>query len=310
MIYVFLGKEINILKSKMDSLISELGINNIIKFDYGDINFIDIINEVNYVDLFNEKKLIIVSSFSFKKLKENDEKNFMNYIDHMNDNVIILNCIDDSLDKRKSLISKIYDKCKVVECVKLKYGELVEYASNMFKEAKISATEKQIKKIISLCENDTDRVINEIKKVILYKSGSDMLLDIDIDECVKQSTDRELFRLVDAVVDKKIAESFEAYNTLIELKVDPSQIVSVIADRFRLMLQIKVLSKSNSMKAIGYKFGYENRMWALEGIYEQTSKYSENEIASKIEELHEVDINVKGGSDARNEAVEQFLINL
>ena len=66
MIYVFLGKEINILKSKMDSLINELGINNIIKFDYGDINFIDIINEVNYVDLFNEKKLIIVSSFSFK----------------------------------------------------------------------------------------------------------------------------------------------------------------------------------------------------------------------------------------------------
>ena len=61
MIYVFLGNEINIIKKKIDSLIDELKIDNIIKYDYDSVSIDDILNEVNYVDLFNEKKLLIVS---------------------------------------------------------------------------------------------------------------------------------------------------------------------------------------------------------------------------------------------------------
>ena len=68
MIYVFLGNEINLLKRRIDDLKRELNINNIIEYDFDDSNIIDILNEANYVDLFNEKKLIIVSNFSFKKI--------------------------------------------------------------------------------------------------------------------------------------------------------------------------------------------------------------------------------------------------
>ena len=67
MIFVFLGNEINIIKRKIDSLIDELKINNIIKYDYDSVSIEDILNEINYVDLFNEKKLLIVSNFTFKK---------------------------------------------------------------------------------------------------------------------------------------------------------------------------------------------------------------------------------------------------
>ena len=93
MIYVFLGSEVNLLKRKIDDLIKESSINNIINYDYDEYNIIDILNEVNYVDLFNDKKLIIVSNFSFKKMKEKDEKEFIKYIDNMNDNVIVFKCI-------------------------------------------------------------------------------------------------------------------------------------------------------------------------------------------------------------------------
>ena len=72
MIYVFLGNEINIIKKKIDSLIDELKIDNIIKYDYDSVSIDDILNEVNYVDLFNEKKLLIVSNFTFKKMKDKE----------------------------------------------------------------------------------------------------------------------------------------------------------------------------------------------------------------------------------------------
>ena len=34
MIYVFVGDQVNIIKEKLDNLINELGISNIIKYDY------------------------------------------------------------------------------------------------------------------------------------------------------------------------------------------------------------------------------------------------------------------------------------
>ena len=77
MIYVFLGNEINIIKRKIDVLVDELKIDNIIKYDYDSVSMDDILNEINYVDLFNEKKLLIVSNFTFKKKIK--AKNFLNF---------------------------------------------------------------------------------------------------------------------------------------------------------------------------------------------------------------------------------------
>ena len=48
MIYVFLGNEINIIKKKIDSLVDELKIDNIIKYDYDSVSIEDILNEINF----------------------------------------------------------------------------------------------------------------------------------------------------------------------------------------------------------------------------------------------------------------------
>ena len=53
MIYVFIGSQINILKDQVNKLVSKLNISNIINYDFDEIDFIDILNELNYVDLFN-----------------------------------------------------------------------------------------------------------------------------------------------------------------------------------------------------------------------------------------------------------------
>ena len=104
MIYVYLGNEVNIIKMKINDLISSLDIKNIINYDYSNTSIKEILEEVCYVDLFNEKKLIIVSSFTFKKMKDKDKESFMKYIDNMNDNVIIFKCIDEKLDSKDNLI--------------------------------------------------------------------------------------------------------------------------------------------------------------------------------------------------------------
>ena len=50
MIYVYLGNEINILKMKINELISSLDIKNIIEYDYNNTSIREILEEVCYVE--------------------------------------------------------------------------------------------------------------------------------------------------------------------------------------------------------------------------------------------------------------------
>ena len=134
MIYVYLGNEINILKMRINELISSLDIKNIIEYDYSNTSINEILEEVCYIDLFNEKKLIIVSSFTFKKMKDKEKESLKKYIDNMNENVIIFKCIDEKLDSKDSLIKKLKEKCKVVEIVKMDYKATHEFITKILKD--------------------------------------------------------------------------------------------------------------------------------------------------------------------------------
>ena len=242
MIYVFLGVDFNVVKKKIDELISKLNINNIIKYDFSETNIRDILDEVNYIDLFNEQKLVIVSNFSFKKLKDKDEELLKRYIENMNDNVIILRCIDESLDERKSIIKLLKSNCKVEEVKKLDYKELHEYVTNMLKENNINANYNQVKKILDLCEYNTDYTISEVEKLILYKYGQNELYDKDIDEVITKSTEKEIFSFTENVLKKDVAASLKSYNILMsKKKMDEILLIDSLEKQFRLLFQTKEL---------------------------------------------------------------------
>ena len=241
MIYVFLGKDYNIVNDRINSLINSLNINNIIKYDFNETSIKEIIEEVNYIDLFNEKKLIIVSYFSFKKIKTNEEEILLKYIDHLNENVIIFKCIDESLDERKKVIKKLREKCKVEEIKKLDYKDLNEYVSNLLKENNIKFTFNQVKKILDLCNYNVDYTINEVNKLLIYKYNETELYDKDIDDIISKNNEKEMFTFIENVLKKNIGESIKSYKTLVSSNIDEIIIIDSLAKQFRLLFQIKDL---------------------------------------------------------------------
>ena len=248
MIYVFLGNDFNIVKKNMDELVSSLNINNIIKYDFTESSMSEILNEVNYVDLFNEKKLIIVSNFSLKKLKEKDEIMLDNYISNMNDNVIIFRLIDDSLDDRKTITKTLKSKCKVIECKHLDYKNLYDYVATMFKENKINITYNQVKKILDLCEYNVDYTINEVEKLLIYKINDKTVTDKDIDDVISRNREKEMFTLIENVLSKNIALSIESFKVLVSGKTESVVVLDNLSKQFRLLYQTKILSKSMKVK--------------------------------------------------------------
>lgn len=308
MIYVFLGNEINLLKRRIDGLKCELNINNIIEYDFDDSNIIDILNEANYVDLFNEKKLIIVSNFSFKKVKDAYEKELLRYIDNMNDNVIILKCIDESLDERKNITKKLREKCKVEEIKKMDYKELHEYITNMFVSNNKKITYNQVKEILNRCEYNDDLAINETEKLLLYKLGEDVITDDDIDKVVSKSSEKEIFTLSDAVMKKNLKQIFSSYNILIRSGIEPVVLIDNLARQFRTLYQVKILCKTMDEKEISRKLGLNP--YVVKKAHENVNNYEEEELINNLYELSNLDIDIKVKGLDKYKVLENFFLKI
>lgn len=308
MIYVFLGNEINIIKKKIDSLVDELKIDNIIKYDYDSVSIEDILNEVNYVDLFNEKKLLIVSNFTFKKIKDKEEKALSNYINHMNDNIIILKCIDEKLDTKKELIKLIKDKCKVIELKKMDYKTLHEYVTKIFSDNNKKITYNQIKNILSLCENDTDSVLNEVNKLLLYKMDSDVITDEDIENVISKNSEKEMFKLNDAVMAHNIPNMLESTKTLVSSGVDEVVIIDYLSKQFRTLYQIKVMSKDTGIQTITSRLSLNP--FVTKKMLDVVGKFSEEKLLNIIYKLSDADISIKVEGLDKSKVLENFYLSI
>ena len=308
MIYVFLGNEINIIKRKIDSLIDELKIDNIIKYDYDNVSIDDLLNEINYVDLFNEKKLLIVSNFTFKKMKDKEEKALSNYINHMNDNVIILKCIDEKLDSKKDIIKLLNEKCKVIELVKMDYKTLHEYVTKIFSDNKKRITYNQVKNILSLCENDTDSVLNEVNKLLLYKLDDELITDEDIEKVISKNSEKEMFKLNDAVMAHNIPLMLESTKILVSSGVDEVVIIDYLSKQFRTLYQIKVMSKDTGAQTITSRLSINP--FVFKKMLDVVGKFSEEKLLNIIYKLSDADISIKVEGLDKSKVLENFYLSI
>lgn len=308
MIYVFLGNEINIIKRKVDSLIDELKIDNIIKYDYDSVSMDDILNEINYVDLFNEKKLLIVSNFTFKKMKDKEEKALSNYINHMNDNVIILKCIDEKLDYKKNIIKLLNEKCKVIELVKMDYKTLHEYVTKIFSDNKKRITYNQVKNILNLCENDTDSVLNEVNKLLLYKLDDELITDEDIEKVISKNSEKEMFKLNDAVMAHNLPLMLESTKILVSSGVDEVVIIDYLSKQFRTLYQIKVMSKDTGAQTITSRLSINP--FVFKKMLDVVGKFSEEKLLNIIYKLSDADISIKVEGLDKSKVLENFYLSI
>lgn len=307
MIYVYLGNEINILKMRINELISSLDIKNIIEYDYSNTSINEILEEVCYIDLFNEKKLIIVSSFTFKKMKDKEKESLKKYIDNMNENVIIFKCIDEKLDSKDSLIKKLKEKCKVVEIVKMDYKATHEFITKILKDNGFNVSYDVVKKILSLCENNADYALKEIEKLMLYKIDDKNITIKDVEDTISKSNEKEMFTLIDAVMNKNIGNCFTSYKILKD-NTDATVIIDAISKQFRYLYQMKVLMKSMPLPSIVTKISINP--YVGKKLYESTRNFSEEEILDILYKLSDMDISIKVKGNDKNKVLENFFLNL
>ena len=306
MLYLFYGDAYQI-KKEIDKLIKENGINtiDINKYDLDAYNYKDIILDAESVSLFDDKKMIIVEDadiFTSSKISF-DPIDFEKYIDNPNPNTIMIFTVGDKIDERK----------KIVKSIK-KTGIVKEFAVNNNPISMVQMMLDNYKmdnfitnKFLELVGNDTYNISNEIDKLKLYKGDDNNITSSDVDDITTKNIEVDLFGLMDAIIENNKEKAIEKYHNMLLYNTEPIQIIIALANKYRLMYQVKNLFKKGYTEGDIARELKQNPKYIF--VLNKISKsYSNEYLLEQLKNMADLDFNIKSGKMDASLALELYIL--
>lgn len=293
MLYLLYGDDFKI-KNEIDNIIKENNIEdiNISKYELDAYNYKDIIEDAYSQSLFSEKKVIIVydaSIFTSEKSSV-DTSLFEEYFEHINQDVIMIFTTNNKIDERKKIVKLIKKNGVVKEYENIVDGKVL--VKDLLRDYNIN--NEALDTFISRVGNDYYSINNEIDKLKLYK-GNDFNISLeDILNVTTNNVELDLFKLMDYIMDNNKKDAIDMYNTMLKYGTEPMQILIMLANKYRLLLQVKILLE------LGYKDSdiasqlKQNPKYIFV-LNKLSRKYSKNSLIKQLKELGTLDYDIKSG---------------
>lgn len=284
----------------------------IISFDLEECGLAEVIEEANYISLFGDKKYLVISNayiFNSDSIKEEDQKMFLEYLDHPSDSSVLIFTTLRPLDERKKVVKLTKEKGEVIVKKPLSEKDLIPLVEKKFKEHNKNITLKAINQIIELCQANYDLILQEINKLLIYFDDKD---DIDEKKIINIVSDETLvnnFNFSDAVIAKNMPKAFKIFDVLKENKEEPVMLIGLLASQYRLIYTAKYYLNKNYNKA---QITSELKIhpYRVELAINNSHNYSEKELLNKICLLADLDFNIKSGQVDNYAGLEMFLLEL
>lgn len=284
-------------KITLDNKLNEILKNNkeaeVVHYDLLETPIERLIEDLDTYNFLANKKVIVghnacfLSSDKIKLLVNHDLEKFEKYIENPSqDNILILVC--DNIDKRKKITSLYYKNAEVIEEITNVHGliksRLEDYQMDNGAE----------KLLLEYCLNDYERVFNEIEKLKLYKLDEKVITTDDIESIVIRSMDDNIFHLVDSILTGNKKYAFSLYQDFLLHGEQVVNIIRILSNKIRLIYQVKVLlNDGNSDQKISKLLKVHE--YPVKLAREASYKYSESILLEKLENLANLDLEIKSG---------------
>lgn len=311
MIYVLYGIQDYLIDKKIQELTKNIDRLEIDEFDLENNNIKQIIDAASTFSLFSTNKTIIVyNSFVFSSNKKGiDDKDInllQRYIENPNKNTTIIFVVsNDKLDSRKKIVTSVKKNGAVLEFNEVK--NINALVSDMIKPYKITAN--QINALINRVGDNLYILENEIAKLKTYKNDDLIITDNDIINVINKSVNTDIFHLIDSIINKNMNEALECYYELIKIGEEPIKILVLLANQFRLMYQVKELSKK------GYRIFdimdlLDQKQYPIQKAIQKGYNYDSKILLEYLNKLADLDIGIKTGKIDKNTGLELFILGM
>ena len=315
MLYLIYGNQPFTIQHRFKSIAKEvLGTPdemNYVKLDATEVSLQAIIDEATLTPLGYDSKVVVVENCNFlvketKTLKESKEyKEFLSYLKNIDEmTTLILTVYESDIDKKGSVINIVNEVGKVLCLGQVSEDQWLDYVYSLIKKSGAEIDKDAASELARRTGGDVALLRNTVNKLILYTPH---ITYADINLMVVKPLEENVFLIYNNLISKKEDFAIKVYRDLVEQNIEPVRIISTLANQFRLLHEVKYLvSQRMNNKDIADTLKIKETRAAV--IARQVYSIDEKKIRRTLDELFNLDYQIKSGQVDRYYALEMFLI--
>jgi len=284
---------------------------NFVRLDASEVSFIEMLDEISSSPLGYDKKIVSIENCSFlaketKSLKEDKEyKELLSLLRSLTeDTVVIFSIYEKNIDTKGELYKIANESGKVMSLESVSEGKWKEYVQAYIDKYNINIDVDALNELAKRTEADFALFRNTMDKLTLY---TDHITYNDINLMVLKPLEENVFLIYNSLINKKSDDAIKIYRDLVAQNVEPITIVSTLAKQFRLLHEVKYLTKQRMKNTeVASLLNIKDTRASI--LMRQSYNIDDIKIQNTLEELYQLDLQIKSGQVDRYYAFELFLI--
>lgn len=200
-----------------------------------------IIEACQSMPFLGEKRLVIVKNF-LSEQKADEQKKFADLLTEIPSETCTLILVEEKTpDKRTSLYKKLAKSARLEEFKTLTGDNLTHSIIKTIEEKGGKIDWNTASSLCALCAENTWKLHHEIQKLLDYSNGEPLTQSM-VDELVHGDTNTSIFKLTDALGQKRPTEAIQLFHQLVEKGEPIPLIYSMLVRQIRMLIQLKELS--------------------------------------------------------------------
>lgn len=252
-----------------------------------------IIEAAQAVPFLGEKRLVIVKDFLAEQDSDEQKKMAERFAD-IPDSTVVLFWENSQPDKRTSLFKALQKSARLEEFKPLMGDDLTRWIIKTVQERGAAIDWTTATYLASLLPFDTWQIHNEIEKLLLY-AGNEPITKETIDNVVSAAHATTVFKLTDALGQRRSHEAIRHLHTLVEKGEEIPMIWGMLVRQIRMLIQIRELSQAGYSPA-SIASTIKQHPYAVSTMVPQSKNFTLSELKKLFSRLLAIDLRLKTGA--------------
>ena len=308
--YIISGDNQYERSNHLNNIIKEIKSASVINYDYLENSFSDIFEDARTIDMFSSKKIIIISHSDFltSKNKEEDLSELEEYLNSYNPDSYLIFTTDNKIDNKKKIVKKIKEIGQIIEVVDSSELDIKKYINTLIKDNHKKINPNDFDYLIKKIGTDINNINNELTKLFLIEKET--ITKDNIDKYLYDNTEENVYTLVNYIGNHQIKEAIDLYRSLLMKSVDLMGVIYLMANRFRLLYQVKKMYEIPlSNEEIAKKLGFNNP-YRVKYLIKDAYAIEDNKLLEYLLALEELDKNIKTSKIKKELGLELFILSV
>ena len=312
LIYVIAGKEASLLNVECEKLLKQLlepqqRVVGLFNADPTEVSIAQVLDELRTAPFLTERRVVLVKDAD-DFISEN-RRLLEKYFDNPCHTGTLLLTVT-TWDARTKLAKKLPKVGKLISVVQLRGWQLpprlTKYANDAYDK---NLTGKAAELLIELTGDNLPRLYSEIDKLALFANTEKVITPKHVESLIGHNRLFNAFAVIDAIIAGSAAQAIDRLRSMFaEDRTAEYKAIGAFAFHFRRMFNAKVLLEKGVRPA---EIANRLRIWGdKDAFFSQLRKVTLKQIGANLQQLAEMDYDIKTGRTKAKVAMEQLVLKL